>query len=317
MVLRGIPFLGEHNTAKRKSVIKRNIDENIDISLFSLYDNIKEKDNIVIIDNKYITWLEDTYFDYVNKRARLYYFAYETKSMHLDGIKKNAKYIEHIDRDKESGNILLKYNYEMKYIDLKPNVELQVYNISSKKKIKYNIVSWIDTNFSIDTLYKYYEQYCYYDANLSGVRHDSGYTYISKKVRGFINKEDYIREDYGIPTYKNEESRLTAVSDKYYNDYTDVRVYTYFDYLTKIAGKPELLVQKTFRYRKLQFESYLFCSLRSNKKPIDFDDWDKLGSKVYYLKFNYDAVPFFVKHEWLDNTSLVNNKTWRKLKYAR
>lgn len=74
-----------------------------------------------------------------------------------------------------------------------------------------------------------------------------------------------------------------------------------------------MLSDKIFKYRRLAFESYLYCCLKSGKTPIDNkSDWDKLGETKYYIKISDGRIPLFIKCEWVDTNKLKSTVTWRK-----
>lgn len=302
-MIQGIPYLGENNIELKHKIINREPDEYIDISLYELVENISEKDNLIIIDNQYITWLEDLEFDYRNKVCSIVYYSYDLYKTSLKVNIKRSKADNHLEYD-ENNCVLVRYNYELNRIQIKLGSNLRIYNISSDKLYEYTIKSWIKSEFSLSKLYSLYRNYCYYDMKTEFSSHEGGYTYILKQLNSFKNKDAKFRNEFKLKTWKEK-----PIS----NNYNDVRVYEYFSYINKIGNSEIEISMKLFKYRRLDFESYLFCCMQEGIEPVDSsEDWNRLGKSLHYIKISDGKLPLFIKCEWLNTNNMINTATWRK-----
>lgn len=302
-MVQGIPFLGENNFEKKQSILNRKIDRYENISVYKLFYNINKKENLIVIDNKYLTWLDDTIFNYRDKKCYIQYFSYETFKTNLN-VHIKYKPDNHLDYDNES-KILIRHNFSLNKLYINLGIKLNVYNINTDMLTEYTLDKWIDEDFDINKIYDLYLDYCYYDANTNFSCHDSGYTYISKRFEGIYNKDRELRYKFMLDTWHNK----FILQEK---DYRDTRIYKYFTYIDKIKNTDIIISDKEFRYRRLNFEVYLYCCLRSQKRPINIDNkWDKLGKSLSYVKIEHRKIPMFIKCEWLDNNELEVNTTWR------
>lgn len=306
--------------------------------MLSLISSMKEKSSLVVIDNSYLTWLEDTEFDYLNHKCQLKYLRYELYSTNkvrdIQDFKdsRSYKHMEYIEDSDNKQYIQVRYNfgYLTKQINLGDN--LVIFEIDSNELIEYSIDSWVnlsdkncDNVFSLSKLYDLYKNYCFYDLHTKFSGHEPGYQYIQYESEGFKNLDARLRRKYKLKTWK---------SDPIENHYRDVRVYKYFEYLDRIQVKtssenlcldqslePNKIVNqclelsdKLFKYRKLAFESYLFCHVMQRNVPIDYvSEWNKLGKYMYYIKIGDKNLPMFVKAEWKLDNELRNSQTWRRI----
>lgn len=329
----GIPFLGDSNIEKQhiiKELQQKPNPETVEITCIDLVSNLKQKNSLVIIDNTYLTWLDDIEFDYVHKECRLPYLVYSefktTKQRNIQYYKSH----NHLDYTVDNNGkqfIKVRYNYEQKFIDVKPGISLLIYELDKEKIIRYDIVSWVDTSskegintFQINEIYRRYREYCYRDMESEFSEHESGYTYISLSIKQFSNTEKDLRRAYNLGTWKVEPVEKT---------YRDVRVYNYLDYISRISSGKQSQVQsqgyeyklqsKLFKYRRLEFESYLFSHLMQHQVPEDiqlYPLWNKLYSEhngLGYIKISDGVIPFFIKAEWLSARTPNKNKTWRRI----
>ena len=75
--------------------------------MLSLISSMKEKNSLVVIDNSYLTWLEDTEFDYLNHKCQLKYLRYElyntNKVRDIQDFKDGRSY-NHVEYIEDSDN---------------------------------------------------------------------------------------------------------------------------------------------------------------------------------------------------------------------
>ncbi len=303
MNIAGIPYFGNNNQKKIKYILEKDIGEYRETDLYSLLLVSGEKNSVVIIDNRYLTWIEDIQLNYRDKIVSIPYYTYKKEAIGpIEEISTEKSYYDHIEIMGDN-MVNIKYEYELMEMELRIGTKLVIYNVKNDEKIEYNITRWANTEFSISKLYELYKQYCYYDMQEENRQHEGGYTYISKNVEKIYNKEEALRKRYKLKTYK-EKREL--------KDYRDVRIYRYDQYISRVSNEDKIS-EKLFKYRKLDFESYLFCNLRENNKPVDCCSWDELGKSRKYIKVTDGHIPFFIKHEWLNTTEIKSNETWRHL----
>lgn len=305
----GIPFLGENNTHLKYKILNRKPDTFEEISLYSLYKDVEPNKKIVIIDSKWITWLEDTNFDYLKHTAYLKYYTYKrlltSYKINLKDISKDENHLEYT----EDGQVYVRYAYKLNKLSLNIGSKLLIYNIDTDILTEYTITSFVDTEFtfSILQLYELYKNACYKDTG-----HNSGYTLIYKEIPQFKNIDAVLRKENSLDTWDDKKSS----SYHSRNDdvgYRDVRIYEYNTFIEKF-GTGYIEGKYTYKYRKLFFESYLYCAMRADIVPIDGKEynWDTLGKSRSYIKIKDAQIPFFIKCEWLDHNTLESKMTWRK-----
>lgn len=337
----GIPYLGENNIEKWHDIIISAQDihniKTIETSMIELISEIDEKDNLVIMDGKYLTWLEDIKFNYVKHTCKLPYIKFSLFSTskerdarrnkahnHIEYVEKAHSYT--VNKNRESINIqnskqfmLIRYDFEYLMKEINLGDDLIIFNLKNDKITRYIIKSWVNHQsknqicvFSIERLYNLYKEYSFYDIKTEFSGHESGYTYINIESNRLKNPERTIRKSFGLPEWKSEPIEV---------DYRDVRVYKYFDYISRISksigvDSTDISLQaKLFKYRRLAFESYLYCHIIGNSLPQDIDkypEWEKLGKTLDYIKISDGNLPFFIKAEWKPDNKLNIKKTWRR-----
>lgn len=296
--------------------------------MLSLISQAKEKNSVVVIDDTYLTWLDDINFDYVHHICYISYLKYDkytTDKVRCLDKDKGYNHVDYIEGTDNVQYIQIRYNFEYLTKQITLGDSLVIFEIDSGKLIKYSIDSWVnheDKNdndvFSLIELYNLYKNYCFYDLHTKFSGHESGYQYVQYE-EGFNNVDDKLRKKYKLNTWKSKPT---------INHYRDVRVYKYFDYIQRIQGRAVSeegcynsesqeniqISDKLFKYRKLAFESYLFCHLMNRSIPIDYqDDWNKLGKSMYYIKIGDKNLPMFIKAEWRLDNKLISHQTWRRL----
>lgn len=304
----------------------------VETQLLDLVTQLNEKTSLVVIDNTYLTWLEDIEFDYMRHRCYIPYMAYSLYNQNVKrDIDRNQGY-NHIDYiEKPDGDIgnndnnsgafkdnhiiqyaRIRYNFEYLTRDIQIGDSLIIFDLDSNEFCRYIIKSWINHPaesrvdiFSLKMLYELYKGYSFYDMETEFSRHESGYTYINFNGKAFKNTENTLRQSFGLKTWKELPIE---------NDHRDVRVYKYFDYINRVGQDSiQTFGEKLFKYRRLAFESYLFCHIMQRSVPADYiDEWDKLGKSLYYIKTGDKHLPLFVKAEWKLDNELASNQTWRR-----
>ena len=301
-MIRGIPFSDKINLYE---ILDTSIEIEVESIIMPLYDlAIKscelKKNYIVIIEDNYFTWLEDICFNYRDKICYLPYYSY---SEYESGIEFNPdlKYSKHL-LVSDFNTIIIRYNYKLEYLDINVDDTLIIYSIKDKKFYEVHISSYIEEDFYLSKLYSLYKKACYYDDKTEFSNHEGGYTFITKYAKGFVNQEYRIRLKLGLPNYIEESKEM---------DYKDVVYYDYFKYITKFKNY-DISDFDLFKYRNLRFESYLYCSLRQELVPKDYEAWNKLGVSNRYIKIK-DDVPFFIKYYWLNDYNFRVTESWLNL----
>ena len=302
MKLCGTPYLGAHNQQRIKEALESEVSSIKLISLYELIRCAEEKNSVVVIDGKWLTWLEDIQLDYRHHLAYIPYFTYDVHWYEPYSRVSNYEYPHILRKENMMG---IRWNFDIKLEPVNIGSSVIIYDINKKEKIEYSIDAWFNGTFSVDTLYKLYRKYCYYDMQSKFSVHEGGYTYITLEAGDFSNKERRLRKELGLKEFAHDSSCMELPK------YRDVRMYSFFDYLGKCSDG-QYVGDKPLKYRRLDFEAYLFCALREGVVPEDCAEWGLLGKKKYYIAINRDTIPMFIKHEWLNETSLKNTKTWRR-----
>lgn len=306
-MIQGIPYFGENTQAIYELIQNENANnqEITKITHESLYELIKnniDKKLIIVIDNKWFSWLNDIVFNYRDKKCYIPYYSYKLHK--LD----NKKY-----RSNNNGHLILKESalyirYEYKYNKLDINMNnlvLNLFDIDTMKQYRVHINKWINENeFSIDYLYKLYINSSFMEDDFELNKHSGGYHYIDKQPKQFKNKEKQIREAYGLRTYDN--------SFKYEKDYRDVRNFKYEEVI-KRYGIPD--DTDLYKLRRLKFESYLYCILRQHilSDNLLFNKrFNSLYNEKDYIKYG-DNIKLIFKNYWLDNQSSRRKRSWSRV----
>lgn len=283
-----IPYFGENNNSIIKMILES---KELEIIEQSIYDFVISNINsrvLVIIDNKWLVWLNDIIFNYRDKKSYLAYWKFDTMLLDENLVKKDDNQYLMVD---ENDNFLIRYNYEYNRINIEPNVELSVYNLDKQCRYKVKLTCWInDDTFDIDKLYKLYVDSAYENDKLLE-DNIKGHYYISKYFKGMTNRELKLRTKLGLSTY------ITPYSEE---EYRDVREYTRDEMIIKFG-----LVDSSDNYwiRRLKFECYLYCILRKNilSNNSEFNkQFEKLGKTLRFIKYG-DNVKFILKDYWLND----------------
>lgn len=314
-MIKGIPYFGEDTQEITEYILLKPIDKEVKAnSLYNLIDDNISNKALVVIDNKYLTWLNDIVFNYRDKTCYIPYYSYELHELLGKEYRSNNK--GHLILKDNSLYIRYNYSYEKRTLN-ELNKSIIVYNLDTSEKIKYSIDKWInETEFNIEHLYRLYVDSCYKEDDYLYTKHDGGYHYISKSIKSFKNKEKQIRNRLGLNDYK--ENNIEKIENTYRQEhYRDVRAYRYNEFTLK-GG----LTQSTEQYkiRKLRFETYLYCILRQHISPDNTDlkfkeQFNKLvNGNIKYIKYSNEEhrnIKLIIKEYWLDNKSKPD-KTYLK-----
>lgn len=297
-MIAGIPYFGENTQEIYEFIQSIRYDEATiaEVNYESLYELIISNINkhiVVIIDNKYLTWLNDIVFNYRDKECYIPYYSYKEYEIKDRKFKTNGR--GHLILNDDKLTIRYEYKYNKLNIDVL-KVKLTCMSIDTKEVFRATTNKWVgDTVVNLDALYKLYIDASYKDDDFIVNKHVGGYHYIDRSPIQFVNREKKLREQYGLSSYYDGYSN--------YKDYRDVRQYKY-DEVISLVG----MINNTelYRERRLKFEAYLYCCLRAGLfNNIQFKNHIyKLGS----------SVKLIIKDYWLDNISKPN-KTY--IKYSK
>lgn len=302
-MIEGIPYFGDNNQSIWEDILKSSIKYNINEN--SLYDLVNKRINqkcVVVIDNKWLSWLNDITFNYRDKECYIPYYSFELFETTDTNIRTDNKGHLLFDGD----TLKIRYNYKLEKYNIDINkLSLVIYDLATNEKYMVHTDKWIDEcEFSIDKLYELYLDSCYIEDDFIINKHTGGYHYIIKVVDKFFNKECYLRKELGLQHYSSE-SELSE-------DYRDVRNYRYTEVI-KLSGFRDTI--ETYKLRRLRFESYLYCVLRANLKPNKAkfkQEWNKLGKSVDFIKYG-DKIKLIFKSYWLNECKPISKKSWSRV----
>ncbi len=291
-MITGIPYFGENTQQIAEYILSNacNIHETVCMSMYEFIMSNIDKHVVVLIDNKWVTWLNDIVFNYRDKECYIPYYSYKEYEIEDRTFKTNGR--GHLIL--KDNHLRVRYDYIYNKFDITlPNLRLTCINIDTKEIFDVIINQWItDTDIDLDKLYKLYINASYKDDDFLVNKHAGGYHYIDKSPNQFVNKEKKLREQYGLSSY--------ADGYRYYKDYRDVRQYKY-DEIIKLIGMIDNV--ELYRERRLRFEVYLYCCLRTSLlNNIHFKN------HIYKLGNNAKLI---LKDYWLDNINKPN-KTYIK-----
>ena len=287
-MINGIPYFGEETQELMDYILNTDFD-NVPVARYkNLYEVVEDSVNdavIVVIDNKWVTWLNDIVFNYRDKECYIPYYSYKEYLIEDRVFKTNNK-----------GHLILtgdglKIRYEYKYNKMNitdGKVRLHCVDMSTLDKLVIVTDGWADDDsIDLDKLYKLYINSCYKDDDFLVNKHAGGYHYINKSIKAFDNKEKKLREQYSLCAFA-----MDMVYDK---DYRDVRQYSYEEVI-KLKGLINNI--ELYRERRLRFESYLYCCLRQG-----------LLNNIQFNKHIYkvgENIKLIIKDYWLDNVDKPN-----------
>lgn len=287
-MINGIPYFGEETQELMDYILNTDFD-NVPVARYrNLYEVVEDSVNdavIVVIDNKWVTWLNDIVFNYRDKECYIPYYSYKEYLIEDRVFKTNNK--GHLILTDDGLKIRYEYKYnKMNITDGK--VRLHCVDMSTLDKLVIVTDGWADDDsIDLDKLYKLYINSCYKDDDFLVNKHAGGYHYINKSIKAFDNKEKKLREQYSLCAFA-----MDMVYDK---DYRDVRQYSYEEVI-KLKGLINNI--ELYRERRLRFESYLYCCLRQG-----------LLNNIQFNKHIYkvgENIKLIIKDYWLDNVDKPN-----------
>lgn len=304
-MIRGIPYFGEDNQIIYDKILSSDTPITSRLSNQSLHEfinNYIEDEVVIIINNKWLTWLKDIKFNYRDKKCYIPYFEYETHNISELGYRGTNKGHLLLQDD----TLYVRHNYLYKELDI--NIDgtgYLMYNLSTREKFTVSFDSWIVENeFDIEQLYQLYLDSCYVNDDFLIQKHNGGYHLIDKEVKGFRNKERLIRRDLGLYDF-NFETRIPK-------DYRDVRSFKYEE-VVQLVGFRETI--ELYHLRRIRFESYLYCILRSQIKSNNekFNNmFEQLGKTKSVVKYG-DSIKLIFKDYWLNEYKTAKQRTYSRV----
>jgi hypothetical protein len=304
-MLSGIPYFGEDTQQIYEQILSETELNNrlYEIKQYnSLYDLVVSNINnriIVIINNQWLTWLNDIEFNYRDKECYIPYYEYEIYEIPDRNFRANNK--GHLILKDSALSIRYNYNYKKYEININ-NLSLKCINIDTGEKFTATANKWItEQTFSIDKLYKLYIESSFKEDDFIINKHAGGYHYIDKSIQKFRNKEKEYREQYSLPTYNK--------NFKYQHSYRDVRNFKY----DEVVQKYEMInTVELHKIRQLRFEAYLYCIMR-NKLYCEDNKFNDQLKQLYngksIIKYG-ESIKLIFKNYWIDEYERNKNKTW-------
>ena len=278
-MLEGIPYLTDPNFD-----IDNKIYTEKSITLRELAELAINTDVLVILDNKWVSWLKDLRFNYRDKRCYLPYYTYELTCI---GCSKTSTDFNQLYTD-EQGLSYIRHSYNYSELEVAPNTKLYTYSCDTGDYILYNITGFSkDIDFNLETLYQKYLVSCYTSTIVDP--YDSGYHFITRQTKQLKNPEKSYRHKYSLPDYS-----YTNIPEQ---EYRDVRQYKYEE-VVLLTGFTDSL--SSYKLRRLDFESYLYCLLRQPKLP---EQLQTLKSPEDYIKIG-KSIKLIIKGYWLPNINI-------------
>lgn len=302
-MIEGIPYFGDDNQSIWRNILESDIKFNIiENSLYDLVIRHINQKCVVVIDNKWLTWLNDITFNYRDKECYIPYYSFELFEIEDTNIRTDNK--GHLIFDGDT--LRIRYNYKLeKYSININNLSLIIYDLDTFEKYEVHTDKWInEKEIDIDKLYNLYLDSCYMEDDFTINKHSGGYHYITKIVDRFFNKECYLRKELGLQHYN--------IDNEIIKDYRDVRNYKYTEVI-KLSGFRDTI--EIYKLRRLKFEAYLYCILRTNIKPNKTKfkrEWNRLGKSVDFIKYG-DNIKLIIKSYWLNECKPISKKSWSRI----
>ena len=314
-----IPYFGEeHNKIAKtitdqEAVLKHNYE--------TVYQMIKDNlvNTVFVIDNKWFSWVKDVRFNYRDREAKLPYYEYE-----LYDIPVSKKYTDnrgHIiveeraisseDGPSAEASVLtekiarIRYNFDMKFVDIKPNTDYVMYNLKTQQKFICTAESWYEAEFDIVKLYHTYLLSSYTDFDELLEKHDDGKHYITRQFKGFINNERLKRKELELPTFKENQPKL--------EEYRDVRQYK----REELFGITPLDNIIPYKIRRVLFEAMLYCIIQEGAWSTNTEfnrRYIKLQKEKCILSYRegYAQPPLILKSYWFGQGTYQDKRSIKK-----
>lgn len=304
-MITGIPYFGENHNEIYDSIINSECTSSKKKynTLYDLIDDLAYRHVVVIIENKWVTWLRDIVFNYRDKECYLPYYEYEIYITESKLHRSNNS--GHLILN-DDGSLSIRYNYIYKKCSIDVNnLSLLVYDVDTSEKYEVTAENWFDEQFSIDEIYKRYVDSAYLDDEFRLNKHLGGYHYIYRSPLKFRNRERALREKFNLNHY--------SIDSEYEDDYRDVRNFKYEE-VVHLEGLRDNI--DCYEFRRLKFESMLYCALRQHARPTEKQFialWDKLENGKNYIKYG-NNIKLIIKNYWLDNSKPIKDKkSWSRV----
>ena len=300
--IKSIPYLGKENNIIKEYMLNKCIESEIYINLYDFLNSENIHSKLVIVDNKWLTWLDDIVFNYRDKKCYIHYWKYDIMPLDENLVKRDSfQYLI-----EKNGTFYLRYNYEYCKIDLNIGSELVIYDLHIDSKYKVIIKDWLSEKvFNIEKLYKLYIESCFYDDIITKDR-EYGRYYIDKFSKKLSNRELKLRRDLLIDTFKDNNSLVHE------RDFRDVRNYKIEEIWSKYGMIDTI---DSYKNRRLKFDSYLYCILRADIPSNDSyfnDEISKLKKGKHVIKYG-ENIKLLFKDYWFNNIEIKKYQTWMRL----
>lgn len=289
-MIQGIPFFGEDHVNIVKSILSRPSERHIKYdTVFELVHDETIKHAVVIIDNKWFTWLHDIVFNYRDGNAFLPYYTYELFDTQV--VKSMKDNNGHLLLDKETNTLSIRHNFDLKVFDFTLDTTLEIYNITNNERYSVSASAWYYDTFDLDTLYGRYISSAYYDFDELLEKHIGGYHYITRQFKGFANVEWRKRKDFFLENYAGNQLIIS--------DHRDVRQYR----REQLFGNAPIQQIVPYKYRRLAFDCMLYCVIKQGSKTDneEFNErYAKLSKQDCILNYKpyYKAPSLIFKSYW-------------------
>lgn len=304
-MIQGIPYFGIDTQSIYEHILDSSHTNAENVTYSSMYELIMDNINkrvVVVVNNKWLTWLNDIVFNYRDKECYIPYYTYSIHTINDRKYKTNDK--GHLILN--DGTLSFRYNYKLEklYVGVN-NCKLDIVNIDTLERKEVSTSCWIsEKEFDIDKLYELYINSAFNEDDLIFNKHRGGYHYIGISPREFSNREKNYTELYGLNIWNTK--------NYFEHDYRDVRNFKYDEIISKCNIIPST---EPLFIRRLKFEAYLYCILRqeipSNNKEFN-TEMCKLKNGKRIVKYG-DTVKLIIKNYWFNNIERNTSPTWSRM----
>lgn len=296
----GIPYFGPYHNSIVEEINSACVSETI--SYNTMYEMIQAeatKRTVVIIDNKWFSWLWDARFNYREGKAELPYYEYQTTDIQVS--KNHSDNKGHLLLNIDTYTWSVRHSYNLKMLELQLNKEITLYDVELHKKYKVIADKWYFDTFDITALYISYLSSAYYDFDELLEKHIGGYHYITRQFKGFNNLEWKKRKELELPNFVENQPTLY--------DFRDVRQYR----REELFGGAVMDTIIPYKFRRLAFDCLLYCIIKQGSKTTDRDfnhRYNQLSKKDCILCYrpNHDAPALIFKSYWYGVGSYENKR---------
>lgn len=289
-MIQGIPYFGPLHNSIVEEINATCVSETISYNtMYEMIQTEATKRTVVIIDNKWFSWLRDARFNYRDGIAELPYYEYQTMDIRVSKNHSNNK--GHLILNPETYVWSVRHTYDLKLLELDINKPLTLYDLDTQMKYEVIALKWYEDTFSIDDLYVKYLNSAYYDFDELLEKHNGGYHYITRQLKGFVNLEWIKRKDLGLAHFAENQPIL--------RDYRDVRQYRREELFGDNIREQIL----PYRVRRLRFDSMLYCIIQQNSLSDNAEfnrRYNQLKQHNCILSYRpyYKAPPLIFKSYW-------------------